>query len=347
MFGPLPRLRTLEASVRDLASQRAETRASAASDLARHAADDGGVRGRALPLLEARLVDDDDGRVRAAAAVALGDLKAREALPRLLTAANDDDGYVRQMALNALGEIGDARALGHLTRALGDSRPEVRYQAVIAFARVAENGSDIDDAIVRAANDADDAVVHIALRVAEERIDEGKGVGALVIAQAKALIEHASLDVKLVAAIMLAKIGDRAGDAVILGVVRGGASNGRPPEKEDECAAVEVTGAIGMKEAVPALERRAWGIASHFRDTCKFHAKIALARMGHARAKAEILHDLGSSRRDALLSAVVAAGRARLEEARGALLKLQGTSADPALVRHALAELDSCKGHAS
>lgn len=335
MLGPPPLPRTLEASVRDLESHKPEIRVSAAEDLVRHARGEASVRARAVPLLEARL-SDEHPRVRGAAAVALGDLGATEAVPKLLVAAVDDDGYVRQMALNALGEIGDARALPLLRRALGDRRPDVRYQGIIAFARVEKDAAEVDRALLDASNDDDDAVVHIALRIVEERMDRGVAADPRLVARARALLAAGVPAVALVAAIVLAKAGDDAGHALLLAIVRGDGIRGETPEKEDEQAAVELAGALGLEAARPALERRAWGVGSWVRDTCKFHAKIALARMKHPRAVAEILKDLGSTRPDVLGAAVVAAGRARLREARPLLEKLTRAAVDPALVEEAL-----------
>ena len=78
----------------------------------------------------------------------------------------------------------------------------------------------------------------------------------------------------------------------------------------------------------------------HFvRDTCAFHAKIALARMGHSRATDEILADLESTRPDVLGGAVVSAGRARLVKARARLESLPAGAVDPELVAEALARI--------
>ena len=68
-------------------------------------------------------------------------------------------------------------------------------------------------------------------------------------------------------------------------------------------------------------------------------AKIALARMGHPRAVAEILRDLESSRREVLSAAVVAAGRAGLTAARERIRARQDDVADRELVDDALARL--------
>ena len=351
MLGPPLLPRNLEASVRDLSSVRPDVRASAIEDLVRHARAEADVRARAVPLLVQRLTDEHP-RVRAAAAVALGDVEATEAVTALLVSVEDDDPYVRQMAINALGEIGDSRALPRLRRGLSDSRPEVRYQTVIAFSRVADrtgaglDASEVDDALFAAANDEDDAVAHIALRVAEERSDRGLGPDARLLARARALADPSRKDrvsphVVLVAAILLAKSGDPRGNDIVLRVVRGERLQGQAPDKEDERAAVELAGQLGMREAIPHLERRAWGIARFVRDTCPFHARIALARMGHARAKAEILAELDSKRREVLSGAVVSAGRARMVEAKDLIARLTAVAVDPELTREALAQLSA------
>lgn len=343
MLAPPPLPRTLEASLRDLASAKPEVRASAIGDLVRHARRDDDVKEQALTELEAMLADEHPG-VRAAAAIALGDLEAKDLLPKLLVMVDDDDAHVRQMAINALGEIGDGRAAPRLRRALTDSRPEVRYQATIAFARVlseAQDAKEIEDALVRATRDDDDAIVHIALRLAEERIDEGKGVSDEILTRARALRDNStSAHVAIVAAILLSKAGDESAHDLVLRVVKGERIKGQAPAKEDEQAAVELAGQLGLQAAAPHLEKRAWGFSSWVSDTSSFHAKIALARMGNARAKKEILADLDSGKREVVEAAVVAAGRARLGEAKSIIERLSAAACDPDLAKEALGLLE-------
>ena len=339
MLGPPPLPRTLEASLRDLDSHRPEVRVSAIEDLVRHARRSDSVRADALAKLERKL-DDSHPAVRAAVAVALGDLAASESLPKLLLAMDDDDAHVREMAITALGAIRDGRAAPRLRRALSDARPEVRYQAIIALSRVADDADEIDEAIIRATRDEDEAIAHIALRIAEERIDDGRSASAELCARARALLESPSPHVALVAAIVLAKSGDAVGHDLVLRVVRGERIRGEAPGKEDEQAAVELAGEVGLRAAVPHLERRVWGLARFVRDTCAFHARIALARMGHDRAKKEILADLSSGKREAAAAAVVAAGRAHLVEAKDVLERLPAGIVDGDLVREALARLE-------
>ena len=84
-----------------------------------------------------------------------------------------------------------------------------------------------------------------------------------------------------------------------------------------------MAGELLLRDAIPHLERRAWGTRRVVRSllswgagdtrSCAWHARIALARMGHERARAEILGDLASRRRATREAAVVAAGLARVE----------------------------------
>jgi HEAT repeat protein len=346
MFSPSPLPRNLEASFRDLASERPETRVSAIRDVVRHALRNTDARTRAVPLFERALRDDASPAVRAEAAVALADACANEALPSLLVAVEDDDAHVRQMALAAIGEIADPRAAQRLERALRDSRPEVRYQAVIAFARVSRDAPAVAAALARALEDDDPAIRYIAMRVAEEhRVDGGPLRDPSFEARAEELVGSAEHALAVVAGLYLARVGRARGRDVVLDVV---AERRSTPELEDVRACIELASELDLREAIPHLEARAWGRRRVIRTilswgagdgaSCAWHARTALARMGHERARAEILADLASWRRETREGAVVAAGRARMGEARDRMETL-GTSVDPALVREALVRL--------
>ncbi|MGA2448741.1 MAG: HEAT repeat domain-containing protein [Polyangiaceae bacterium] len=342
MFPPSPLPRTLEASFRDLGSTRWATRVSSVRDVVRHALRNDGARTRALPLLERLVREDLSSSVRSEAALALADLHASDALPTLLLAVEDDDELVRQMAITALGEIGDPRASARLGRALGDPRPEVRYQAVIAFTRVARDHGDVRDALARAMSDADPAIRYIALRVAEERLLEadanpmpaqsadappnelpGLARAALgdprLVARAREIAGSQDAAAAVAAGLYLSRLGHPDGFATVVSVVRGAR---RTPEVEDERACVERAGELLLREAIPDLERRAWGARPWVRTLLSFGrgdaaggawlARTALARMGHPRACAEILHDLDSRSRGKRTAALIAAGQAKL-----------------------------------
>jgi len=198
------------------------------------------------------------------------------------------------------------------------------------------DAEEVESVLFSALDDADDSVRYIALRIAEERNDEGLPTPWGRIAErALDLLTDEARHVALAAAILLAKIGRSEGRELILRTVRGEVR--APAGKEDEREAVEVVGQLGMREAVPALERRAWGMARLVRDTCAFHALIALARLGHERAVAEILRDLDAPERERREAAIVAAGRARLAQARARILAARDV--DPRLVSEAVGQL--------
>jgi HEAT repeat protein len=326
--------RTLEAALRDLAATKPGVRADAARDLARHADDarDQVIRGLSQALR------DEVGQVRAAAATALADTHAVEALPALLLAVDDDDALVRQMAICALGEIGDPRATERLRRALKDPRAEVRFQAVIAFPRVTASPDAAVEALLEATRDEDPLVCHVALRMAEE-VREGE-VDPRFVQRARALVTQPSGEVRVASALLLAREpGDARAEAVLVGLARGEI---KTRDREDEAAAIELCGALGLEAARPGLEKRAFGgILGLGKDPFGWHARVALARMGHARACKEILAELGSADRDLRTLAVAAAGRARLQAARDRIAAMRGDAgrADPDAVAEALATL--------
>ncbi len=349
MFAPPPLPRSLEAAFRDLDSEKASTRASSIRDVVRHALRSDSTRARAIGRLRIALERDAAPGVRSEAAVALADLAAHEALPVLLVAVEDEDALVRQMAIASLGEIGDRRAVPRIDRALRDDRPEVRYQAVIAFARLAKDEpSAVAAALLRALDDGDAAIRYIAMRVAEEQDADGTPLGDdALAARAEQLADGSDEALAAVAVLYLARLGKERGRQGVLDFV---AERRATPELEDEQACVELAGELDLREAMPDLERRAWGARRFLRAllswgagdraSCAWHARIALARMGHPRAESEILGELRSWRREVREAAVVAAGRARLRKAQGVLRELtEGGAVDAALVREALVRL--------
>ena len=337
----LPSLpRTLAAALRDLRSEKPAVRASAIRDLAPHA---GAARGEVIGALEQAL-GDSAAPVRANAATALADLGAREAVDALIAAVDDADLHVRQMAVAALGELGDERAAERVGRALGDPQPELRFQAVIAFPRVTQGGDAATTALLRASNDDDHLVVHIALRMAEELADGGGGVvDSRIVRRARALLRHDSARVRAGAAVLLARTGDPdAVDRAAREALSSAAIGDLPGiDPEDEAAAIELVGELGIRSALPGLERRAFGGLFFRRDRFAWHARVALARMGHERASREIVGDLSARDRDRRTLAVAAAGRAHLVGARELIVAMRGDAdrADPHAVDEALAAL--------
>lgn len=364
MFRPPPLPRTLEAALRDATDPKADVRVDALREVLQFIHVD---RARCLAALE-KALDDTHAPARAMALQVLGAGEARELLPAILVRCEDEDGLVRQEAIAALGAIRDERACGKLERALTDDRPEVRFQAVMAYPRVCGAPQDVVAALERATRDADPHVVHVALRMAEE-IGGGPAVeppshtavsdenGAIededdeddedrvasiappLLARARALLTHAEPRVRAVAAVVLARAGDDAGDAVLVGVIDGSVAT---PEAEDLTAAISLAGRRNLTRAMPGLERRAFGgFLGLGRDAYAWHARTALARMGHPRAVKELLADIGSRDPYRRSLAVIAAGHARLEQARAALERVRASGGgNGRIAERALAALD-------
>lgn len=323
-----PLCRTLEACLRDVGRKDPRVRASAVRDLAAHA---DRARSRVIGALEAALRDPSP-EVRSAAAIALADTNGVEVLSALLCAIEDEDPFVCQMAIAAIGETRDPRSRERLRRALGDERPEVRFQAVIAFVRVAPE--EAAEAIGGALSDPDPSVRYVAIRVAEEHGDTSR-----IAPRLAELTADSDADVRIAAAIALAHGGDDRGASVLLEVV---SRRLAPREGDDEAAAVELVGEMGLAAAVPHLEQRAFGIMARLgREAFAFQALVALARMGHERASSRIVRDLGSRSRDRRTLAVAAAGRSRLLCARSLIEAMRGdeTRAEPEAVKEALQAL--------
>jgi len=338
MFGIRSLPRTLEAALRDLGHAKDETRISAIRDLARLTETD--ARSRALHALCEVLASDADLHVRAAAALALGDANAKESREALLEAARNAPVHVREMALAALGEIAeidDPDILALLEAARFDVAPELRFQALIALNRLARK--ELLPRLVDATRDLDAEVRQIAFRLAEEQVlADGVALPESLRQRARAALRDDAPNVRLAAAILLARVGDASGADVIRGVVE---RKDRVASLEDEQAAIELCGELSISDARPALTRRAFGFFGLFRDPLAWHARVALARLGDEQAKKAILRGLAAFTRDARTIAVAAVGRARLREARPILRGMTAAQADPETVAEALAELET------
>jgi HEAT repeat protein len=349
VFGAAPLPRNLDAALRDARDAKAGVRESAVRDLARHAGEQGAkvIQG----LIEA--LADGDANVRTAAARALGDIEAREALDELIRTSDDRAAAVSEASIEALGILASPsaavalndgerrRARERIEQALRDKQPAVRFQALMAYPRSGASREAAVSALVEATGDADELVVHIAFRVAEELADQtNEGLDDRIVERAARALSHRAARVRAVAAVVLASAEDARGDAILAEIVSGALDT---PEIEDIAAAIELAGARGLRATMGALERRAFGgFLGIGKDALSWHARTALARMGHPRAVATILGDLAALSRHTRTLAVAAAGRARLVAARPRLLAMRGLSAkaDPTAVDSALREIE-------
>lgn len=330
--------RNFEAALRDLKAERSSIRASAAEDLAVH-----GPTHRAdvvEALIEA--LNDEAPDVRAAAAVGLADVGAEEAVEPLVAAAGDRDEHVRQMALAALGELRATEAADCVADALDHACSAVRFQAVIAYPRVTPSTDEAVRVLLEATADDDPLVRHIALRMAEEVGDQdaGPAVPGAMLARARELLEDDSDVVRVAAAVILGRSGLRDGTDILIDVAQGRVLTS---EADDEAAAIDLCGELGLEEATPGLVERGYsgGMLSS-RDTFAWQARVALAALGYTRARRWVLGELKAWTRERRSLGVAAVIQAKLPEARPLLEAMKGdpSRADPELVAEALAALD-------
>jgi HEAT repeat protein len=332
MLGLPPLPRNIGAALRDAEHAEARVRQSALGDLVRHAR--ASERERATIAIIGLLRSDPNPELRAEAALALADAGATGARTALLAALEDPALGVRQMAILALGELGepgDLELAERLAGALVAVEPALRFQSLIACERlVPERGEAF---LARALSDDDEEVRGMALRLARKRWPEADAPRALVNVAVKALGDQAS-NVRAQAALWLGLLGDARADDALVGIVDGSVSVALPADLEE---AMDLVAARRLARASLGLERRAFGFFARV-DTARWHALVALARLGHARARRTILRGLGAWTRDARTLAVVAAGRAGLSEAspRISLFRGRPGRADPEAVEDAL-----------
>lgn len=342
MFGLSPLPRNFAAALRDAGHKKATVRLSALADLARYAT--GPHRDEVIGVFEHALVHDEAPAIRAEAAILLADAKATQSVASLISAAADVNQRVRQMAIVALGEVGGdcpPDVVETVRQALIDESPEIRFQALIAWGRLAEENA--LDAFMRACNDDDEHVRHIALRLVEEHCAGGDD--ETLPREIASLCRRALSDdvpaVRLVAAIILARGGDDADAREV--IVSAISRSDRDADLEDLQSAIEIAGRRHFDEARLGLTRRAFAPFGFASDPFAWHCRVALARLGDARGKASILKGLRAWTRDARTLAVAAAGQAGLTEARVHIESMakDELSADPAAVAEALRLLES------
>jgi len=320
-WSPLPR--NAGAALRDASDTKSHVRLSAIADLARLGRGEGGEAcvARLIELVER----DADVEVRASAALALADAEAPSALPALLSAASWGPPRLRQMALVAIGELapaGDDAAVAAVRSALQSDAPALRFQALVAAGRLL-TPAELAPCVESALSDPQSKVRYIACRVLEERILDGAAdETTLPVWQAalERLLADVEEDVRLAAALLLARRGSKAARDLIVGALNRRRSFSQP---EDEQAAIELCAELRLDAARPGLRARAFGGAFSGSSPLAFQARVALARLGDARACRYILRGLSSWSRTTRAQCVVAAGLARLEQARPRLLEMR------------------------
>ena len=350
MFGVNSEPRHLEAALRDLNSSTARVRAEAAADLARHA----GAHAEQVASGLIAALEDPATAVRSAAALALADaqLDDERVVEALLLKLREDNDDVRQMVLVALGELAPAAALDEVEQALSDPSACIRFQAIIAFPRLCATHERVVKALLVGTRDEDAEVRHIALRMAEElgepgfaQNDENAAVDARLMRRACAMLKDDDARVRITSAVILGRCGRVDGAAVLVDAAR---RKQRTSHLEDEGAAIELCGDLGIEAAIKPLRRRAFGgVPLLRRDPFVWQARVALAALGDDRAIDWIMRGLKAWTRERRSLAVAAAMRARLLKAEPLIRTMQGQPkmADAQLVKDALEALAEEKAH--
>lgn len=202
----------LPALVRALRGQNPAERVRAAKDLGRL----GWLARDAMPALVAAL-DDDDGKVREAAANAIG-LMGPEALPTLIEMLRHDDKYVRRHAVWALGKLGPLAksALRDLCTALKDPDPRAASGAAQSLGSLGADGADAVPALAEAMRGTNIVLCRLASKALSQ-------IGGPALATLIAHLQHADPFVRGESALAIGWIGAAARSAVpfLARVVRG------------------------------------------------------------------------------------------------------------------------------
>lgn len=333
--------RNARATFRDAASPKPAVRLSAIADLVRWA--DGGERARCIAQLRALLAGDSDVEVRARSAVALADARDDDALPALIAAARKGPPRVSQMALVAIGELaprGSDPAAAVVRAFLASDAPALRFQALVAAQRLFD-GADLAQCLLRALADAEARVRYIACRIAEESLfaAEAPPPPVEILDALQDRLGDEATEVAIAAALILARRGSGRAQGIVVRTLNRSRALQEP---DDEQAAIELCADLDLTAAGPGLRARAFG-GVFGSSPFSFQARVALARLGDARARAQILRDLSSFRRSVRARAVAAAGQARLEAARQRLIEMRsaGGQGDLPSVVEALEALNS------
>jgi HEAT repeat protein len=189
---------TLEAALRDVRAQSPRFRIAAAERLAKPTPE---RREEALEGL-LTLTTDPVGAVREVAYEAVGELGAREALPRLLEAFGDAHVGARQAAVLAAGRVAPSEAAEAIEALLEDNRPEMRFSAIWTLSRF---GNARREHLSLGLNDTDEEVRLLTIECIGEL--SGKSHAEAIAA----LLEDPSSPVRFAAASALAALGDSRG----------------------------------------------------------------------------------------------------------------------------------------
>ena len=94
---------------------------------------------------------------------------------------------------------------------------------------------------------------------------------------------------RLASAFFLGRCGNNIGASQLIGAIEARICALEP---NDEAAAIELAGTLGLKQAMPALECRALGFMRWFKERHVWTSRVVLVRLGVARTRQAIVSDL-------------------------------------------------------
>lgn len=263
---PLPDL------LRTLRGSAPTDRVRAARDLGRL----GWLARDAMPAL-VRAADDADGKVREAAAQAVGQM-GPDALPPLKKLLQHDDKYVRRQAVWALGRMGPLAkpALASVCEALRDADPRTASGAAQALGNLGADGADAVAALAEAMRGTNIVLCRLAAKALSQ-------IGFPALATLITHLQHSDPFVRGESALALGWMGSAARPAVpyLAKLVRGpggrSISDTPPP-------AGSLSGGYGSAVITPTAPAAGGDVSAD--DTCRVYAAQALGKMGACAAAA-------------------------------------------------------------
>jgi len=302
-------------------SPKGHVRAAAAHDLSQYI--DSSAAATVVSKLEQLALEDSVIEVRVAAMLALVDGGAKQSVGSMVQLARSGVPRIRQIALLALAELaepGQTEAIGAAMQAVVSPLPALRYQGLVALKSLQQDDS--TNVIMNQLTDEDSEVRWVAVRLLEELCirecpDDSVPVNPnrnAVKDAVRPLLKDLSPRVALAATLLLSRLRDATAVESLAGWLARSAAKLDP---QDEQAAIELAGQLGLASAKADLERRAWPLL--WEGPTTWTARVALAQLGDARARQSILQNLFSNSPMKCARAIEAAGKVRLEQARARL----------------------------
>jgi len=227
----------------------------------------------AVELIIARLADEK-GRVREAAAFALGAIGDARAVEPLLAAAGGE-GYERANAAKALGMLGDARAVPVLIQCLVGKGSGARREVAWALGRLGDKSA--VEPLIGLLRDPD---MYVRRDVAEALglLKDARAVEALL-----ALLQDKEAQVREMATEALGRIGDKQVLAALMALLRD------DPDARVRAKAADALGRLGDNQAAPALAKA----MDENSSLVQARAALSLHRLGDKRGMPFLIAALG------------------------------------------------------